>query len=120
MAPSEIRPDNLKRHEVRMRVRPLDRLSLCFKKSVDNDGLELGRSSSAQTSRFAANDRRSGVDRGARAIREDNFTAVRNSLGIDGAMSLAQSSAGTGIFIPLACPVTGNTRQDRLLPGRSG
>ena len=32
-------------------------------------------------------DRRSGVDRGAGAIREDNFAAVGNSLGIDGAMS---------------------------------
>jgi hypothetical protein len=77
----------LKRHEVGMRVRPRDRLSLCFKKSVDHDGLELVRSSSAKTSRFATNDRRSGVDRGAGAIRENNFAAVGNSLGIDGAMS---------------------------------
>ena len=55
-------PDNLKRHEVGMRVRPRHRLSLCFKKSVDHDGLELARSPSAQTSGFATNDRRSGVD----------------------------------------------------------
>jgi hypothetical protein len=40
-------PDNLKRHEVGMRVRPRDRLSLCFKKSVDHDGLELARGLSA-------------------------------------------------------------------------
>jgi hypothetical protein len=77
----------MKGHEVGMRVRPRHRLSLCFKKSVDHDGLELARSSSAKTSRFATNDRRSGVDRGAGAIREDNFAAVWNSLGIDGAMS---------------------------------
>jgi hypothetical protein len=70
-----------------MRVRPRDRLSLCFKKSIDHDGLELARSPSAYTSGFATDDRRSGVDRGAGSIREDNFTAVRNSLGIDGAMS---------------------------------
>ena len=37
---------------------------------------KLARSSSAKTSRFATNDRRSGVDRGAGAIREDNFAAV--------------------------------------------
>jgi len=74
-----------------MRVRPRDSLSLCFKKSVDHDGLGLARSSSAQASGFATNDRRSGVDRGAGAIREHNFTAIRNSLGIDGAMSGAQS-----------------------------
>jgi hypothetical protein len=80
-------PDNLKGHEVGMRVRPRGRLSLCFKKSVHHDGPELARTSSAKTSRFATNDRRSGVDRGAGAIREDNFTAVGNSLGIDGAMS---------------------------------
>src|SRR5436305_9749462 len=103
-----------------MRVGPRDRLSLCLKKSVDYDGLELARSSSAQTSRFATNDRRSGVDRGAGAIREDNFAAVRNSLGIDGAMSGAQSSAGTGVFRALTCPVTGDTRKDRLLARESG
>ena len=80
-------PDNLKRHEVGMRVRPRDRLSLCFKKSVDHDGLELARSPPAQPSGFATNDRRPCVDRGASAIRKDNFTAVRNSFGIDGAMS---------------------------------
>ena len=44
---SEIRPDDLKRHEVRMRIRPGHRLSLCFKKSVDHDCLELARSPSA-------------------------------------------------------------------------
>src|SRR5438067_2174882 len=97
-----------------MRVGPRDRLSLCLKKSVDYDGLELARSPSAQTSGFATNDRRSGIDRGAGAIREDNLTAVRNSLGIDRAMSGSQSSAGTGVFSALTCPVTGDTRQDRL------
>ena len=107
-------PDNLEGHEVGMRVCPRDRLPLCFKKSVDHDGLELARSPSAETSRFATNDRWSGVDRGAGAIREDNFTAVRNSLGIDGAMSGVKSSAGTGEFGALASPVTGDTRQDRL------
>jgi len=40
-------PDNLKRHKVRMRIRPRDRFSLCFKKSIDHDGLELARSSPA-------------------------------------------------------------------------
>src|SRR6266516_2359036 len=106
---SEIRPDNLKCHKVRMRVRPRHRLSLCFKKSVDHDGLELARSPPAQASGFATDDLRTGVDRGAGAIQEDNFTAVRNSLGIDRAMSGAQSSAGAGEFGALACPVTGDT-----------
>jgi len=113
-------PDNLKGHEVGMCVRPCHRLSLCFKKSVDHDGLELARSPSAKTSRFATNHRRSGVDRCAGAIRENNFTAVRNSLGIDGAMSGVQSSAGTGEAGALACPVTGDTSQDRLLARESG
>jgi hypothetical protein len=40
-------PDNLKRHKVGMRVRPRHRLSLCFKKSVDHDGLELARGAPA-------------------------------------------------------------------------
>src|SRR5205809_4430957 len=103
-----------------MRVGPRDRLSLCLKKSVDYDGLELARSSSAQTSSFATNDRRSGVDRGAGTIWEDNFTAVRNSLGIDGAMSGAQSLAGAGEFRAFACPVTGDTRQDRFVARECG
>ena len=103
-----------------MRVRPRHRLSLCFKKSVDHDSLELARSPSAKTSGFAANDRRSGVDRGAGAIREDNFSAVRNSLWIDGAMPGMQSSAGAGEFGALACPVTGDTSQDRLPARKSG
>src|SRR4029077_12887359 len=98
-----------------MRIRPRDRLALCFKKSVDHDGLELARSSSTKTGRFAANHRRSGVDRSAGAIREDNFAAVRNSLGIDSAMSGVQSSAGTGVFVTLTCPITGDTCKDRLL-----
>ena len=95
-----------------MRVRPRHRLSLCLKKSVDHDGLELARSSSAKTSGFATNDGRSGVDRGAGAIRENNFAAVGNSLGIDGAMSGVQSSARTGEFGALTRPVTGDTSQD--------
>ncbi len=59
-----------------MRVCPRHRLSLCFKKSVDHDGLELARSLSAQTSGFATNDRRSGVDRCAGTVREDNLAAA--------------------------------------------
>jgi hypothetical protein len=47
MVLGEIRPDNLKRHKVRMRIRPRHRLSFCFKKSVDHDGLELARGPSA-------------------------------------------------------------------------
>ncbi|PYK54069.1 MAG: hypothetical protein DME48_09335 [Verrucomicrobia bacterium] len=77
----------MKLHEVRMRIHPRYRLSLCFKKSVDYDSLELVRSPSTQTGRFATNDRRPGVDRCARLIRENNFAAVGNPLGIDRAMS---------------------------------
>src|SRR6266404_4827240 len=104
-----------------MPVRPSHRLSLCFKKSVDYDGLELARSPSAKASGFATNDRRPGVDRGAGAIREDNFTAVRNPFWIDRAMSGAQSSSRTGIFdgSSLICPITGDTRQDRFLARES-
>src|ERR1700676_4296545 len=97
-----------------MRVRAPHRLSLCFKKSVNYEGLELARSSSAQTSGFAANDRRSGIDRGAGAIREDNFAPIRNSFWIDRAMSGAQPCAGAGVFGALTCPVTGNARKDRF------
>src|SRR5260370_40065449 len=97
-----------------MPVRPSHRLSLCFKKSVDHDGLELARSPSAKASGLATNDRRSGVDCGAGAIREDNFTAVRNSLWIDSAMSGVQSWPGTGVFRAPAGPVTGNACKDRL------
>jgi hypothetical protein len=86
-------PDNLKRHKVRMRVGPRHRLSLCFKESVDHDGIAFACSPSACASGFAINNRRSGIDRGAGAIREDHFTAVRNSFWIDRAMSGAQSSA---------------------------
>src|SRR5260370_24550466 len=103
-----------------MPVRPSQRLSLCSKKSVDYDGLELARSPSAKASGFATNDRRSGVDRGAGAIREDNFTAVPNSLRIDGAMSGVQSSAGTGKFRALTCPLTGNACKDRLSARENG
>src|SRR5436189_5186349 len=105
-----------------MRVRPRHRLSLCFKKSVDHDGLELARSPSAQTSGFTTNDRRPGVDRGAGAIREDNFTAIRNSFWIDRAMSGSQSSTRARVFagLSLAHPVTGDPRQDRLLARENG
>src|SRR5260370_464060 len=52
-----------------------------------------------------ASHRRSGRDRGAGPVREDNFTAVRTPLWIDRAMSGVQSSTGTGIFRALTCPV---------------
>jgi hypothetical protein len=39
--------DNLKCHELRVCFRPLHRLSLCFKKSVDDNGFELAVSASA-------------------------------------------------------------------------
>ena len=120
MVLGEIRPDNLKRHKVRVRVRPRHCLSLCFEKSVDHDGLELARSPSAQTRGFATNDRRSGIDRGADCIGKNNFAAVRNSLRIDGAMSGAQSPAGTGEFRALTRPVTGHAGKDRLLARESG
>ena len=58
--------------------------------------------------------------RGAGAIREDNLAAVGNSLGIDRAMSGAQSLAGAGEFRAFACPVTGDSRQDRFLARESG
>jgi hypothetical protein len=59
-----------------MRVRPRHRVALRFKESVDHDGIALAGSSSASASGFATDYGRSGVDRGAGAIREDNFTAA--------------------------------------------
>lgn len=79
--------DNLKCHKVRMCIRPRHRLSFCIKESVDNDGLKLARSTSAQTSCFSTNDRRSSVDCDAGPIWENNLAPVRNSPWIDGAMS---------------------------------
>jgi len=103
-----------------MRIHPGYRFSLCFKKAVDDDRFKLIRGSSTKTSRFAASDRRSGIDCGARFIGENNFAAIRDSLGIDRAMSGAQTSTGAGVFRALACPVTRNARQDRVLAGKSG
>jgi len=74
---------------VRMCIHPRYCLSLCFKESVDYDRLELVRSLSAKTGRFATNDRRPSVDRGAGLIWENNLAAVRNPLGIDRTMSRA-------------------------------
>jgi hypothetical protein len=72
-----------------MRVRPRYRFSLCFKKSVDHDGLKLAGGSSAQAGGFATNDRCSGVNRSANCIGENNLAAIRNPLWIDRAMSRA-------------------------------
>ena len=95
-----------------MCIRPRHRLSFCFKKPVDHDGLELARRSSASTSGFAINHCRSGVDGGADAIGKNNFAPVRNSFRIDSAMSGAQSSTRARVFagLSLAYPVTGYPR----------
>lgn len=107
----------MKGHELRMCVSPRDRFSLRFKKSIDHDGLEFARRSSASTGGFAINHCRSGVDRGADAIRENNFAPVRNSFRIDRAMSGAQTLPGTGVSGALTRPITGNASKDRLLAG---
>jgi hypothetical protein len=112
--------DNLKRHKVRMRVRPRHRVALRFKESVDHDGIALAGVSSACASGFATDYGRSGVDRGAGAIREDNFTAVRNSLWIDSAMSGVQALTGAGVFRSLTCRVAGNACKNRFLARESG
>jgi hypothetical protein len=103
-----------------MRVRPLVRFSFGIKKSVDHDGFELARSSSAYTRGFAANDCCSGIDRGADCIRKNDFAAVWNSFRIDGAMSGAQTSPGTGELRALTRPITGHAGKDRFLVRESG
>ena len=103
-----------------MRVRPRVRFSFRFKKSVDHDGFELPRSPPAQTRGFAANDRRSGIDRSADCIRKNDFAAVRNSFWIDGTMPGAQTSPGTGEFRTLTRPITGHAGKDRYLTRESG
>src|ERR1700730_14616179 len=103
-----------------MRIRPRVRFSLRFEKSVDHDGLELACSASTYTSGFATNDRRSGIDRGADCIGKNDFAAVRNSFRIDGTMSGAQTSPGTGEFRALTRPITGHAGKDRLLARESG
>jgi hypothetical protein len=113
-------PDNLKRHKARMRVRPRHRVALRFKESVDHDRIALAGSSSACASGFATDYGRSGVDGGAGAIREDNFTPVRNSLWIDSAMSGVQTLTGAGVFRSLTCRVTGNACKNRFLARKSG
>jgi hypothetical protein len=70
-----------------MCVRPLHCLSLCFKKSVNNDGFELASSASALTSRLATHNGRSSVDRSAGGVWKNDLTAVGNFLWIDSAMS---------------------------------
>ena len=103
-----------------MRVRPCVRFSFRFKKSVDHNGLELACSPPAQTRGFAANDRRSGIDRGADCIGKNDFAAVGNSFWIDGTMPWAQASPGTGEFGALTPPITGHAGKDRLLARESG
>ena len=102
---------------------PRGRLLPRFKKSIDYDGVALIGSFSGAARCFAINDIRSGVNRCARAIRENNFAAIRNSFWIDGAMSGPQTPAGTGVFAGRSvtgCPVTGDTGQNRLFARESG
>jgi len=103
-----------------MRVRPRVRFSFRIKESVDYDGFELARSLSAETRRFATNNCRSGIDRGADCIGKNDFAAVRNPFRIDGAMPGAQASPGTGELRALTRPITGHAGKDRLLARESG
>ena len=103
-----------------MRVRPRVRFSLRVEISIDHDGLELARSPSTETRGFATNDRRSGIDRSADCIGENDFAAVRNSVRIDGAMPGAQTSPGTGELRALTPPITGHAGKDRLFARESG
>src|ERR1700730_4982746 len=103
-----------------MLVRPRIRFLFRVKKSIDHDGFELARSPSAEARGFTTNDRRSGIDRGADCIGKNDFAAVRNSFRIDGTMSGAQTSPGTGEFRALTRPITGHAGKDRLLARESG
>ena len=81
---------NSHRHEMWVRFYPGERLLFGVKKTIDDDGIALSRISSARARSFAIDHIWSTVYGHAWRIGKDNFTAIGNSLWIDGAMPFAQ------------------------------
>lgn len=81
---------------MRVGVRPIHCFSFCFKKSIDNNGVQLAVRAPGEPGSFATDNGRSSVNGSAGAVRENDLAPVRNSLWIDSAMSRVEAFARAG------------------------
>src|SRR5206468_5845278 len=98
---------------MRMPFCPGECLLFGIKKTVDDDGVALGRSPPARARGFAIDHAGSTVHGHTRRIRKDDFAAIRNSLWIDSAMSFAQPCPIPRCMLArtFATPVNGDARE---------
>ncbi len=96
-----------------MRFCPGERLLFGIKKTIDDYGVALSRSSPAQTRGFAIDHAGSTVHGHTRRIRKDNLAAIRNFLWINSAMPFVEPCAVPGPMLAgaFAMPVNRDTRE---------
>ena len=117
---------NLHEHKGGVSARPVQRLPLGFKKSIDDNRVSFERGPAGAPRGFAAHHRRTGIDGQQGAIGKRDFAAVRNSARIDRAMAGPQARAGCGPVLPRpairtaasAGPIDRDAGQDGLLADR--
>ena len=117
---------NLHEHKGWVSARPVQRLPLGFKKSIDDKGVSFERSPAGAPRCFAAHHSGAGIDGEQGTIGKRYFAAVRNSARIDRAMAGPQACAGGALVLPRpairtaasAGPINRDACQDGLLTDR--
>jgi len=104
---------NLHCHEMRVCFCPGQRLLLGVEKTIDNDGIALGRISSTRARSFAIDHTGPAVHGHTCRVGKDNFAGIGNFLWIDGAMPAAQSSTVPRCMLArtFAMPVNRDARE---------
>jgi hypothetical protein len=104
-----------------MRTLPRECVLAIFKEAIDHDGIALRGGVTSQARRFAIDHSRTTIDRDTSGVCEYYFAAKGNSLRIDRAMSIAQTSAiPRGAELTFASPVNRHTCEDGLFVRESG
>lgn len=124
-ATSHVRRRDPHKHEIRIPMRPAQRLLFGLEKAIDHDRVAFHCRAAGKPGRFAAADSRAGIDREQRSIRQRDFASVRNPARIDRAVPGAQPRAGRANMLTrpaigsfsAAGPVNCHARQDRLFGG---
>src|SRR5437660_7638391 len=91
--PAEFWRHNLHRQKMRMRAFPVQCLGFGFKIAVDDNGIALSRVPARQARSSTAYYGRAGVGGDQFLVTEQNPTTIRDFLGIDRAMAVAQTAA---------------------------
>ena len=122
-----MRRRNSHEHEIRIPVRPVQRLLFCFKKPVNDQGASLKNRAAGAPRCLPADNCRAGIDREQSPIGKSDFAAVWNPARIDRAMAGLQARAG-GTDMALrpairtaaaARPVDRDPRENGFFAGKS-